>query len=304
MQALLIRALLKFTSWLPLAVSHAAASVIGRLLALISNDARRVTRINLKRCLPELDPECRRQLEQSSLKEMVKAGLELGPMWLWPQSRCLKLIRAVHGKDLLERAMADSRGVILVIPHIGMWELIGIYGSSRFPMTSLYRPPRLAALDSMMRHGRERFGAKLVPTDANGIRHLYKALSRGELIAILPDQEPRWGNGVFAPFFGIPAYTATLLPRIAHKSRATMLLSWAERLPNGRGFDLHFESVSSACSADDQVKATTAINREVERCARNLPTQYQWNYRRFRTRPEGEPRGFYGRNKRKKRKVV
>lgn len=301
MQTLVIRALLTFTSWLPLGVNHALGAVLGRLLALLPNDARRVTRINLERCLPELTDTERRRLERASLVEMVRTGLELGPMWLWSQSRCLNLIRSIHGEALLNQALADGNGVILIIPHIGMWELIGIYGSSHFPMTSLYRPPRMHGLDNIMRHGRERFGATLVPTDAQGIRHLYRALARGELIAILPDQEPRWGNGVFAPFFGLQAYTATLLPRIAHKSRATMLLAWAERLPGARGFDLHFAAVADDCSADDPVRAATAINAEVERCARTLPGQYQWHYRRFRTRPEGEAAGFYGRKKRRKR---
>jgi KDO2-lipid IV(A) lauroyltransferase len=292
---------LTITSRLPLRVIHALAWALGRLLAVIPNDARRVTRINLQLCLPQLDDGQRRQLERCSLIEMVKSGLELGPMWLWRQSRCLGLIRAVHGEDLLQRAMAEGRGVILAVPHIGMWELIGIYGSSHYPMTSLYRPPRLAGLDSIMRHGRERCGASLVPTDARGIRGLYKALSRGELIAILPDQEPRWGNGVFAPFFGHPAYTATLLPRIAAKTRATVLLAWAERLSYGRGFELHFETVAPGCYADDLVAGATAINSDVERLARALPTQYQWHYRRFRTRPEGEARGIYGRRKKKRR---
>lgn len=300
MQAAVIRFLLTITSWFPLRVNHALASALGRLLAVIPNDARRVTRINLQLCLPELDTGRRRHLEQRSLIEMVKSGLELGPMWLWRQSRCLGLIRAVHGADLLQRAMAEGRGVILAVPHIGMWELIGIYGSSHHPMTSLYRPPRLAGLDDVMRHGRERFGARLMPTDARGIRGLYRALSRGELIAILPDQEPRWGNGVFAPFFGRPAYTATLLPRIASKTRATVLLAWAERLSCGRGFELHFEAVAPGCYADDLVEAATAINNEVERLARALPTQYQWHYRRFRTRPADETRGIYGRRKKRR----
>lgn len=301
MQTLAIRALLTFASWLPLGVTHFLGAMLGHLLLRLPNDARRVTRINLHRCLPELTAAQRRRLEQTSLIEMVRSGLELGPMWLWRQARCLNLIRHVHGEDLLNRAMADGNGVILAVPHLGMWELIGIYGSSRFPMTSLYRPPRLTGLDDIMRHGRERFGATLVPTDAQGIRHLYKALSRGELIAILPDQEPRWGNGVFAPFFGLQAYTATLLPRIAHKSRATLLLAWAERLSGGRGFDLHFTAVSEDCHSDDLQLAATAINAEVERCVRALPGQYQWHYRRFRTRPPGEAGGFYGRKKRRKR---
>lgn len=284
----LINALLKLTSWLPLPVLHALGYITGWLFYLIPNDLRRVTRINTALCLPELNHAERKKLEKASLKEMAKTGLELGPMWLWPQQRCLKQIKNIHGKDLLDIALKRKHGVILAIPHIGMWEIIGVYGSSRFNMTSLYRPPRLSALETIMRNGRERFGATLVPTDVHGIRQLYKALSRGELIAILPDQEPRWGNGVFAPFFGVSAYTATLLTRIANKSQATVLLAWAERLPYGQGFDLHFADVDALCYDQDPVQATTALNAEVERCVRTLPTQYQWHYRRFRTRPEGQ----------------
>jgi len=295
MRTFLIHFLFTLCAWLPLSLNHRLARLIGLLFALIPNDMRRVTRINLQLCFPELDQAARQRLERHSLIEMVKSGLEMGPMWLWPQSRCLRLIQRVHGQELLDQAIARGDGVILAAPHIGMWEMIGIYVSSRYAMTSLYRPPRLAALDEIMRRGRERFGARLVPTDASGIRGLYKALAQGELIAILPDQEPRWGNGVFAPFFGLPAYTATLLPRIAHKSRATIILCWAERLPGGRGYDLHFRAVDEQCYNADLTLAAGALNREVEHCVRELPQQYQWHYRRFRTRPDDERPGYYWR---------
>jgi len=295
MQSFLINTLLKLTSWLPLSVLHLSGRVIGWLFYIIPNDMRRVTRINLALCLPEMTTHERRKLEKNSLIEMAKTGLELGPMWIWPKQRCLKLINKIHGQTLLDLAVKRNKGVILAIPHIGMWELIGIYGSSHYPMTSLYRPPRLVALENLMRSGRERFGATLVPTDVHGIRRLYKALSKGEMIAVLPDQEPRWGNGVFAPFFNVEAYTATLLSRIAQKSQATVLLAWAERLPYGQGFDLHFEDVDAMCYNADLELATRALNCEVERCVRELPTQYQWHYRRFRTRPDKTQIGYYKR---------
>jgi len=262
---------------------------------VIPNDMRRVTRINLQLCFPDLDDAGRHQLERKSLTEMVKSGLELGPMWLWNQQRSLDLIRQIHGQVLLDQALQRGQGVILAVPHIGMWELIGLYCSSHYPMTSLYRPPRFAPLEQIIRQGRERFGARLVPTDARGIRSLFKALSQGELVAILPDQEPRWGNGVFAPFFGLPAYTATLLPRIAHKSGATLLLAYSERLPRGQGFDLHIHELGDECSAADPVQAATALNQAIEQCVRSLPEQYQWHYRRFRTGPGDRPTGYYGR---------
>jgi len=297
MRTFFIRLVLHLSALLPLAFSHRLALAIGWLFSVIPNDMRRVTRINLQLCFPDYNAAKLRQLEHNSLTEMVKTGLELGPMWLWPQQRSMALIKNIHGQTLLDQAITRGQGVILAIPHIGMWEMIGLYGSSHHAMTSLYRPPRFSALDNVIRNGRERFGAKLVPTDASGIRSLYKALAKGELIAILPDQEPRWGNGVFAPFFGLPAYTATLLPRIASKSKATILLAYARRLPQGRGFDLYFREVSRGCYSNDPSKAATALNQEVEQCVRELPEQYQWNYRRFRSRPNNEQPGYYWRNK-------
>jgi len=282
---------------MPLPLSNRLASLIGWLFIIVPNDMRRVTRINLQLCFPHMDSAERRQLEHNSLREMVKTGLELGPMWLWDQQRSLGLIRKVHGRELLDQAINRGQGVILAIPHLGMWEMIGLYGSSHHAMTSLYRPPRFASLNAVMQHGRERFGAKLVPTDTRGIRCLYQALAQGELVAILPDQEPRWGNGVFVDFFGLPAYTATLLPRIAHKSGATILLAYAERLPRGHGFNLHFREVDNSCYSTDLSQAAAALNHEIEQCVRELPEQYQWNYRRFRSRPDNGQPGYYWRNK-------
>ena len=295
MRVSLIHSMLRLSALLPLAFSHRLAILIGWLASVIPNDMRRVTRINLRLCFPALDDVARHRLERKCLTEAVKSGLELGPMWFWNQQRSLALIRQVHGQEALDQAIRRGQGVILACPHIGMWEIIGLYGSCHYPMTSLYRPPRFAPLELVIRRGRERFGARLVPTDALGIRKLYQALSRGELVAILPDQEPRWGNGVFAPFFGLPAYTATLLPRIAHKSGATVLLAYSERLPQGQGFDLHFRPLDDKCSAADPVQAATALNRAIEDCARALPEQYQWHYRRFRTGPGDRPTGYYGR---------
>lgn len=295
MKSYFIKTLFFLLARVPLPWLHRCAQLIGKLLSLVPNDLRRVTRINLRLCFPELNEKARQRLEQQSLIELVKTGLELALMWQAPTSKVLRLIRQITGAEHLANASASGKGVILAAPHLGMWELIGIYGSNRQPMTSLYRPPRIKALDSIMRHGRERLGASLVPTDASGIRALYKALARGELIALLPDQEPRWGNGMFVPFFNIPAYSMTLLPRLLNKSGATLLITWAERLPAGEGFKLHFNAASDACYSKDSMLAMQAINQHIESCVRTCPSQYQWSYRRFRTRPEGDSAAYYWR---------
>jgi Kdo2-lipid IVA lauroyltransferase/acyltransferase len=134
--------------------------------------------------------------------------------------------------------------------------------------------------------GRTRFGAQLVPTDTKGVRALFQALAANELVLILPDQDPRDSGGIFAPFFGIQANTMTLASRLAQKSGAIPVLAIAERLSWGRGFRMHYLPLEiDEKSLEGHV---AAINRAVEQAIRCYPEQYQWSYKRFRTRPEGE----------------
>jgi len=146
----------------------------------------------------------------------------------------------------------------------------------------------MAGMDSIIRNSRERAGAKLVPTDRGGVKSLYTALGIGELIGILPDQDPGHDAGVFAPFFGIQANTMTLLSRLAAKTESSVIFAYAERLSFGRGYKIRFIKGSEDINQKDTVISCTAINADVEKCVRALPDQYLWAYKRFRCRPEGE----------------
>jgi KDO2-lipid IV(A) lauroyltransferase len=209
---------------------------------------------------------------------------------LWTRARepIRALVAQVSGEDEVKRLLARGRGLIVAIPHLGAWEMVGLYCSMHYPMTSLYRAPRLAELDTLMRHARERFGSTLVPTDQRGIRALYKTLGRGALVAILPDQVPgREAGSVFAPFFGIPASTMVLLSRLAQTTGAGVVFAYAERLARGQGSHLHFLPAPPEIYAEDLATSATAVNAMVEHCVRACPTQYQWVYKRFRVRPPG-----------------
>lgn len=288
--ASIIKILLRLLALLPLPLIHAIAYPLGWLLFLIPNRRRSTTITNISLCFPELRQWQRWQLIRRSLIETTKGVLESSAMWMRSGKRTLKLVRHTLNEGLLEEAYAKGDGVILALPHLGMWEIIGLYCSSSHPMTSLYRPPPIVDLDKTMSRGRERMGAKLVPTDAPGVRALFKALSRGELVAILPDQDPMKGQGVFAPFFGIQANTMVLLSRLAKKTDATVLCAWAERLSWGRGYRIHFHNTDPSLMDDDLEHSLAALNAGVEMCIRQRPDQYLWCYKRFRTRPEGEPR--------------
>lgn len=288
MRARLIRRLLRALAALPLPLAHAAGTLIGGGLLIAPNQLRRISAINVPLCWPELGAARQRRLINASLIEAGKTMCEAGALWLWSGERTLRLVRAVSGEEHLRNALALGKGAILAVPHLGAWEMIGLYCSHHYPMTSLYRPPRLAEMDTLVRHGRERLGAKLVPADAGGVRALYQALGRGELVGMLPDQEPGAGNGVFAPLFGVPANTMVLLSRLAIKTGAAVIFGYAERLPGGRGYHLHFFPAPPAINQAPIEKSVGVMNAMVEDLIRRSPQQYQWGYKRFRTRPAGD----------------
>ncbi|NOX75549.1 MAG: lysophospholipid acyltransferase family protein, partial [Gammaproteobacteria bacterium] len=277
---------------LPLAVAHALGAKLGSLFNLFNNPLRHVARQNIDLCFPEWTQQQRHRLVRECLQETAKAALETGGIWLWSPEHILAKVREVSGASLLEEAMAKGKGAILVAPHLGAWEMAGLYCGMLRPITALYRPPRIQGVDTLIREARERIGSTLVPTDGGGIRILYKALRRGELVGLLPDQDPDREAGVFAPFFGMQANTMTLLPRLARKSGATVLLVYAERLPRGRGYHLHFLPTHENLHSDDPLVAARSLNQAVEAGVCALPAQYQWTYKRFKTRPPGE-KGLY-----------
>ena len=286
---------LRLLARLPLRVSQGIGAAIGWLMYLFPNEARRVTRRNIARCLPELSAGERRRLVRQSLIEAGRTATETAAIWLWPLDRVRPLVREVIGEELLEEGLARGRGVIVLSPHLGNWEIIGLYLSARASFTCMYRPPKLQEMDALMLQARERGGAHLVPTDASGVRALIKALRQGRVIGILPDQDPGRDSGVFAPFFGHPALTMVLLPKLASRTGATVLFTWAERLPRGEGFRLHLRPAPEGIAEADLEVAAAALNRGVEECVRALPSQYQWGYKRFKSRPEGAP-DFYARD--------
>ncbi|RUQ35637.1 MAG: lipid A biosynthesis acyltransferase [Candidatus Competibacteraceae bacterium] len=294
MRQALISGLLHLTAMLPLRLVHWIGAGLGGLLGWIPNEPRHIAERNLALCFPEWTPVERNRLLRRNLVETGKGLLELGPLWLWGGERVLALVQgAVAGEDALADAARQQRGAILITPHLGAWEMAGLYYSSRYPLTILYRPSRVG-LDEISRQGRGRVGGKVVATDTRGIRALLKGLRQGEVLGILPDQDAG-GDSVddheghlFVPFFGIAASTMTLVSRLALKTGAPVFLTWAERLPRGRGYALHLRRLPTVTTAASLAESVAALNQGVEAAVRTLPAQYLWSYRRFKTRPPGQ----------------
>ena len=264
---------------------HRIGGLLGRLLFVIPNRNRHVTTTNIQICFPDINKKQQQQLIKNSLIEMGKTLAEASPMWRWNKNKLFNLIKKNHGEEIIQQTMNNKHGVILALPHIGNWELLALYCSSKYPTTTMYQKPKIAQFDSLIKNGRERFGAKLVPTNNLGIRAMLKALKNNELICVLPDQEANDGSGVFAPFFGIQAYSMSLISRLANKTDAKVIIACSKRLAKGEGYEINFIPLEKfdPSSVEDSVRY---LNAEMEKCIRQMPEQYQWSYKRFRKQPE------------------
>lgn len=210
------------------------------------------------------------------------ARVPLGPLVTW------------HGAERVDEtiALAASRGtgVVFLTPHLGAFEVTAQAYAERWgarcPVTVLYRPARKAWLRDLVDAARARPGLTPVPATLAGVRALMRALKRGEFVGLLPDQVPPAGMGVWAPFFGRPAYTMTLAARLARASGVPVMLMRCERLPRGRGYAVHVSRMAEPLPADGggaaAVAAAAAINRTMESLIRECPQQYLWAYARYK----------------------
>ena len=215
---------------------------------------------------------------------------EMPFLWLRPPGDPIRPRLDWQGAALIEQALRSGRGVVLLTPHMGSFEVAAQAIAQRFaaefgPITVLYRPARQAALRAVMDESRARPGVATAPATLAGVRLMMRALRRGEAVGLLPDQVPPEGMGVWVPFFGRPAYTMTLAARLVQQTGAVPLLIWGERLPGGAGYTVRVSTLDEALPAEDPTQAESAaiINRAMERLIRQCPQQYLWGYNRYKT---------------------
>lgn len=288
--------ILALFSRLPLSVAQGLGSLIGRIAYRIPNKERHIARINIATCLPELAVVQRQALLRESMIEAAKGLVEMPVVWASSPTRWIARMESGEGTGLFEAALSQGKGVIAVGPHLGNWEVGLHYLTSLAKVTAIYRPPRQQGLDAMLKQGRSKGGATLVPATPQGVKSLYSALKRGEIMALLADQQPKAAGrqgGVFAPFFGHPALTMVLVGRLARKTGAPVLFWFAERLPKAAGYRMHwFEAPAEIYSEDPELTAM-ALNKGLEACIRKAPSQYLWSYKRFASQPEGVISPYY-----------
>lgn len=232
---------------------------------------------NLKLAFPE-------STEKAAHAAMLHAGQLIYEMPFWWTRRDKAFLNtklACDNWQQFDDALALGKGVILLSPHAGCFELLGPVYSSRYRSTVLFKPPHLEWLQDWIIKMRSREQLTMAPANQSGVRTLVKTLLRGHTIGILPDQVPPEGEGVWAPFFGKPAYTMTLVQRLQKLSGATIFILGAKRNGIGQGYTLHYKKLENALP-DDLTAAATIINQEMESMIAQMPEQYLWGYNRYK----------------------
>jgi KDO2-lipid IV(A) lauroyltransferase len=273
--------LFRFLSIFPLPMLHGLGAGLGWLVYLISPSYRRRLRENIVRA------GYASHLRQA-IAEAGKAIAELPFVWLASDARIARRT-FVADYSLVERHLRAGKGIVFLTPHLGCFEMTAQRVSHDTPIMVMYRPPKQEAVRPLVEGARARGQMLLAPANLSGVRMLAKFLKSGKPIGILPDQVPQEGEGVWAQFFGRPAYTMTLPAKLAKLGGdAPIVLTYAERLPRGRGFLVHFVPFTGSLEGDNAQQAR-AINAAMEDLIARCPAQYYWSYNRYKT-----PRGVAG----------
>jgi Kdo2-lipid IVA lauroyltransferase/acyltransferase len=268
----MLRLILKPLSLLPLSILHFLGSVLGRTLFLFALKAKSRTVSNIKQS-QLFSNQINTSVKQSFIA-IGKAILETPFIWYSNNQKIAQLMRHVEGWQQVEAAIKRNKGIIFLTPHMGCFEITSLYYALHHPITVLYRPPKKKWLVPLVSN-RKRHNITLAEANTNGVRKLLQALKKGEAIGILPDQIPAAGEGVWADFFGKPAYTMTLASKLAEKTGATVIMAFGERLSNGKGYILHLSHVTSIATPD-------LLNKAIETQIAQHPSQYYWNYNRYK----------------------
>ncbi|MGH8147351.1 MAG: lipid A biosynthesis acyltransferase [Rhodanobacteraceae bacterium] len=272
---------------LPLPVLYAFGGGLGRMLWWRKHARERVhTEVNMRIVHPELDDVARDRLVRACLAETGRAVTEMAAVWGRDARRALQLLREVEGIEHFDAALQSRQGLIIAAPHLGCWELLNYWLCARTELAILYAPPRNRAWEALLVRARGDLEPEQVRADGAGVRRLYKRLAAGGVVGILPDQQPKRGEGQFAPFFGLDANTMVLLPRIAQRTGATVLFAFAERLPRGAGYRIRILPAPNGIADADLRVACTALNLGVQQCVDLAFPQYQWVYKRWAERPD------------------
>lgn len=285
----LVIALIWLLHWLPLGLQARIGSGFGLLLYWVVAPRRKVALTNLRLCFPELSEGARRALARRNFAYIGRSMLERGLAWWASPARLRRLVR-IDGLERLNALRAEGRPVILLTPHFLGIDVAGTRLSMEGEFITVYSPQKDKVFDYWLKHGRSRFNDQVVLSRHEGVRATVKAMKSGRPFYYLPDLDYGRKESIFVPFFGVPAATITGLPRLARLAGAAVMPCVSRILPGGAGYVLELGEPWADYPSADVEADTLRMNRWLEGVVRRMPEQYYWVHRRFKTRPEGEPR--------------
>lgn len=275
----MLRILLKPLTWLSLSKLHLLGKWLGLAIYFVSPHSKNLIHKNLVQAgffKPENDTST---FIKENLQELGKSIIESLAIWQKPKLEVLTWVKSTSNWKVIENAINKGKGIIFLTPHMGCFEITSLYYGNSYPITILFRPPKRKWLTILSAAGRSNGKIKQAPANSSGVKMLLQALKNGEAIGILPDQIPAKGEGEWAPFFRHPAYTMTLVSKLANKTGATVIMAFGERLENGEGFTLHLNQLN-----DGAIQSTAMLNHAIEEQIKQKPVQYLWSYPRYKTR--------------------
>ena len=271
----------KCLSRLPLSTARMLGVLVGCCAFILKGRSYRITRKNIRACFPHLSTHEVQTLTRESLIETAKTAAEVAIIWRnsweWLQSR----IVSVEGEAILRAELAKGRGLIALAPHLGNWEVVAPFLASIAPLTAMYQPVSIPALDKLILDGRSKCNINMAPTSRKGMCMLLKALQQNNIVGILPDQLPKKDAGAeFAPFFNHETLTISLVHSLISRTQSPAISIFAKRVTGG--FNIIILPADDLINNEDIIKSITGLNASVEQCVRLAPAQYQWEYNRFR----------------------
>jgi len=288
----ILRSVLRLSALVPLEVARSAGRFVGRLAFRMNTQTVRVVRRNIELAYPQLPPEQQAALMKEAVLEQGALTAELGHVWRRSPAYVMSKLSVV-GIEHLEAAAADERGVLVLAPHVGNWEVLPHHLVTQGDLLGLFEPPKLPSVGSLVLEARKRPGGAYVPTTPKGLVQLVRHFKRGGLTGILPDQVPAHeSGGLNVPFKGIECFTASLCANLLSKSGARAVLAGVFRVKEG--WELVYLPVSADIYNEDLEVALTVMNQDIETLISGRDAQYQWSYKRFRTLPRGTTNHYDG----------
>lgn len=285
---------LKLIALLPWRGVQALGGAVGWLMWKIPNRSREIARLNLSHCFPELSTDDINQLTGRSLKGIGKSFTESACAWIWPPAKTLEYIREVEGLDVLQEALASGKGVVGITSHLGNWEVLNHFYCAQCKPIIFYRPPKLKALDDLLKTQRVQQGNRVAPSTREGIISVIKEVRNGGSVGIPADPEPSRSAGEFVPFLGTTALTSKFVASMlgGKQDKVSAVFLHAIRLEDGSGFKVILEAAPEAMYSTDAYTSVCAMSDVLASYVQRWPDQYMWTMKRFKQRPEGEKRWY------------